>query len=693
MQDFFLALLNLALSAGWLAIAILLLRLIFPRLPKGIRMGMWALLGLRLCLPVSFESVLSLIPSRETLPPEILLSPAPKIESGIPAINAAVNPIISEALAPELGNSVNPMQVVLYVAGVIWVIGAAAMLLYGAISWLRLRWRVRISLPYGADAQLCDDIDTPFILGILRPRIYLPSGLSEKDVQPVLLHERAHLSRGDHIWKPLGFLLLSVYWFHPLFWLAFQAFARDIEYACDERVIRNMDIAARKSYSEALLAASVRRYSLACPLAFGETDVKGRLKAVLSYKKPAFWVGIAGIVLCVALAVGFLTDPIRPRWQSDNAGITGLTCGAEYTDIVFSHEYDTLSGKNPRIEVRWENGTADKTLCFGEGFMLMRGEENLCEDKVFPLPRIQVSPGGEYLDVISLSDFALTPGSYRLVKHFWFADEEKTAYEAYINFTVGPIASFLGKCYSFDPESELILAEPSGLTLYIPDVGGSIYLGAELLGEYDTYTELTRENFDPLFTREQQSWARTLRRNNNIAIAVHDYGKGLFWYLLEQKNGEILFIEGETETRRIRGVYPLREIAIADGAGETADPWGITMEVLIGDRDTLEFVLRQDKAVSVKGELTTGPEFQVFRLKEGEYVPCTPLSQPFYDAVLYTIPAGGEVKIQSNLYPYMPLLPGTYGITKEVRQQMPDGSYTVRTYATYFSILGEVIYN
>ncbi len=692
MQDFFLELFNLALSAGWLALAILIVRLLFPRLPKGMRMGMWALLGLRLCLPFSLESALSLIPSRETLPPEILLSPTPEIESGIPAFNAVVNPVLSGALAPEMGASVNPMQVLLFIAGVIWAVGGAAMLLYGAISWLRLRWRVRVSAPYGTDALLCDGIDTPFILGLFRPRIYLPSAISEEQAAQVLLHERAHLSRRDHIWKPLGFLLLTVYWFHPVFWFAFRAFAKDIEYACDARVIRDMDLAARKSYSEALLAASVRRYSLACPLAFGEEDIRGRLKAVLSYKKPAFWLSIVGVVLCIALAVGFLTDPVHPRWQSDNVGITGLSCGAEYENVVFAHEYDTLSGKNPHIGMRWENQTEDRTLCFGEMFMLYRGEERIDVDKVFPLTALMISPGRGASDTICLADIELTPGDYRLVKQFWFADDPDTKHEAYIRFCVGSIASFLGKCYSFDPESELILAEPSGLTLYVPDVGGCIYLGAELLGEYDTYTELTRENFDLLFEKEKRSEARTLRRNNNITVAVRDYGKGLFWYLLEQKNGEIWFVEGETEKHRIRGAYRLREVEITGDGTETVDPWGVTMEVLIGDRDTLEFILRQDETVSLEGTLTTGPEFQIFRLKDGEYVPCKPVSQPYYDSVLHTVPAGGEVKIQSDLHPYMPLTPGTYGIAKEVRQQMPDGSYLVRTYAAYFSILGEIFY-
>ena len=692
MQDFFLELFNLALSAGWLALAILIVRLLFPRLPKGMRMGMWALLGLRLCLPFSLESALSLIPSRETLPPEILFSPAPEIESGIPAVNAVLNPVISGALAPEMGASVNPMQVLLFIAGVIWAVGGAAMLLYGAISWLRLRWRVRISVPCGADALLCDGIDTPFILGLFRPRIYLPSGISEEHAAQVLLHERAHLARRDHIWKPLGFLLLAVYWFHPVFWFAFRAFAKDIEYACDARVIRDMDLAVRKSYSEALLAASVRRYSLACPLAFGEEDVRGRLKAVLSYKKPAFWLSIVGVVLCIALAVGFLTDPVRPRWQSDNIGITGLTCRAECTDIVFDHEYDTLSGRDPHIEVRWENRTSDRTLCFGDEFMLFSGPDQLREENISELTKNSLGPGSEYKQKLSFAGLELAPGQYSLHKNFCFADDPDTVYEAYINFIVGPIASFLGKCYSFDEPSDLILEELSGITLYVPDVGGCIYLNSKIIGEYDTYTELTRENFDLLFEKEKRSEARTLRRNNNITVAVHDYGKGLFWYLLEQKNGEIWFIEGETEKHRIRGAYRLREITPPEAESQESDPWGITMETIMGDGYDLTINLYRDGTVPVDGKLSTGPEFQIFRLKNGEYVPCTPLDVLAFDTVMYPLPESGKLSIPGTLWSYRPLLPGTYAVTKTVRLENPDGSYIDRTYAHYFAILGEVYY-
>ncbi|MBR6556062.1 MAG: hypothetical protein IKT60_01400, partial [Clostridia bacterium] len=692
MQALFLELFNLALSAGWLALAILIVRLIFPRLPKGIRMGMWALLGLRLCLPFSLESALSLIPSRETLPPEILLSPTPEIESGIPAVNAVVNPVLSGALAPEVGASVNPMQVLLFIAGVIWAVGGAAMLLYGAISWLRLRWRVRVSAPYGTDALLCDGIDTPFILGLFRPRIYLPSAISEESAAQVLRHERAHLARRDHIWKPLGFLLLAVYWFHPVFWFAFCAFAKDIEYACDARVIRDMDLAARKSYSEALLAASARRYSLACPLAFGEEDVRGRLKAVLSYKKPAFWLSIVGIVLCIGLAVGFLTDPVSLPWQSDNVGITGLTCGAEYENIVFAHEYDTLSGRDPRIEVRWENKTADRTLCFGETFRIFRGEEQIGEDKFFSLTQIQISPGRELTDTIYLKGLELIPGDYRLVKYFWFADDPDTKHEAYIDFVVGPIASFLGKCYSFDEPSDLILEELSGITLYVPDVGGCIYLGAELLGEYDTYTELTRENFDLLFDKEKRSEARVLRRNNNITVVVYDYGKGLFRYLLEQKNGEIWFIEGETEKHRIRGAYRLREITPPEAESQESEPWGITMETIMGDGYDLTINLYRDGTVPVDGKLSTGSEFQIFRIQNGELIPYIPLDTLVFDLVMYMLPENGKLSLPGSLRPYGPLTPGTYAITKTVRLEKPDGSYIDRTYAHYFAILGEVYY-
>ena len=323
MSVIFLKLLNLSISASWLVLVVLVLRLVLKRAPKWVDVLLWGMVALRLMLPFSIESALSLIPSAETLSPEVVqFDPAPTITSGVELIDNAVNPSLSESFAAAPLASVNPLYVWTYLAGWVWLIGLAAMLLYALVSYLRLRRRVSASIPLRENIYVCDEVASPFILGILRPRIYLPSALDEAQRGSVLSHERAHLARRDHWWKPLGFALLAVYWFNPLLWLAYTLLCRDIELACDERVLCGMDAGQVKDYSSALLACSVpRRMLAACPLAFGEVGVGARVKNALRYKKPAFWVVAASVAVCVVVAVCFLTNP---RTDTDAAGLVGF---------------------------------------------------------------------------------------------------------------------------------------------------------------------------------------------------------------------------------------------------------------------------------------------------------------------------------------------------------------------------------
>ena len=323
MSVIFLKLLNLSISASWLVLVVLVLRLVLKRAPKWVDVLLWGMVALRLMLPFSIESALSLIPSAETVSPEVVqFDPAPTITSGVTIIDNAVNPSLSESFAAAPLASVNPLYVWTYLAGWVWLIGLGAMLLYALVSYLRLRRRVSVSLPIQDHIYLCDAISSPFILGVVKPRIYLPSGLDEVQRQNVLAHEQAHLARRDHWWKPLGFALLAVYWFNPVLWLAYTLLCRDIELACDERVIRTMDESAVKTYSTVLLACSMpRKAVITCPLAFGEVGVKERVKNALRYKKPAFWVVAASVAVCVVVAVCFLTDPPT---DTDAAGLVGF---------------------------------------------------------------------------------------------------------------------------------------------------------------------------------------------------------------------------------------------------------------------------------------------------------------------------------------------------------------------------------
>lgn len=330
MADLFLTVLDMSLSASWIILAVLAARLVLKKAPKWMICSLWALVALRLLCPISLESSFSLIPDvdfsqdvpvqNETIPQraygEILssegevlvrkpMNPTGKTWGEILSSDGEI--LVSKELQPSAAAKTGYDTLSL-----LWGIGILLLLGYAAVSYLRIRSKVQVSIDLGNHVYLCDYIDTPFILGILKPKIYLPSEMDPKDAAHVLSHERAHLKRRDHWWKPLGFVLLSLHWFNPLMWVAYVLLCRDIELACDEKVVRNFAGPEKKAYSEALLKCSVPRHLIAaCPLAFGEVSVKQRVKSVLHYKKPRFWIILTTVVIAIVVAVCFLTDPPR----------------------------------------------------------------------------------------------------------------------------------------------------------------------------------------------------------------------------------------------------------------------------------------------------------------------------------------------------------------------------------------------
>lgn len=312
MENIFLRILNISITAGWIVLAVIVLRLLLKKAPKWISCLLWAVVGLRLVLPFSIESIFSLIPTASTVDPDIVYQASPSVNTGIDAVNSVVNPIITGSFSPNPGDSANPLQIWLFIAAWAWVIGIAAMLIYTLISYIILRVKVSSAVRLEGNIYQSERVASPFILGVLRPRIYLPFNISDNDRSHVIAHERAHLKRLDHLIKPISFVLLSVYWFNPLMWIAYILLCRDIELACDEKVIRSMETEEKRDYSKALLDLSIRRRSIAaCPLAFGEVGVKARIKSVMNYKKPAFWIIIAALILCIVVSVCFLTDPVN----------------------------------------------------------------------------------------------------------------------------------------------------------------------------------------------------------------------------------------------------------------------------------------------------------------------------------------------------------------------------------------------
>lgn len=335
MESLFIKLLNNSISAGWLVLAVLLARLLLKKGPKNLRCALWALVGLRLVLPVRLQSVFSLVPSAVTVSENIMLDPSPAINSGISALDKSVNPVVAASFTPEPWASANPLQILIFAASVVWLAGLAALLLYSAVSWLRLRHRVAESVPLRDNIRLCHQVDSPFVLGMIKPRIYLPFGMDEGSMELVIAHEQAHIRRRDNLTKPLAFLLLAVYWFNPLMWISYILLCRDMELACDERVLRKRS-GIRKAYASALLLCSVpHRTAAVCPVAFGELGVKQRIKSILNDKKPALWLTAAAVVLIVVLALCFLTDPTGLRFDTK----TNPVVSAESVDLRLSEPF------------------------------------------------------------------------------------------------------------------------------------------------------------------------------------------------------------------------------------------------------------------------------------------------------------------------------------------------------------------
>ncbi len=310
MSRFFLTVVNMSISASWIVIAVLLLRMLLIKAPRWMNVLLWGIVAVRLICPFSVESILSLIPSSETVSTEIMMSKDPCIDSGVELINNVLNPVISNSFTPMPEESANPLQIWIPVAAAVWLFAVAVFLLYMAISCICIKKKVSTAFLYGENIYQSEYVSSPFVLGIIKPRIYLPFHIKEQDIEYVISHEQAHIARFDHIWKPIGFLLLSIHWFNPLMWLGYILFCRDIELACDERVIKELNNVGRVDYSQALLNCSAgRRTVSACPLAFGEVGVRSRVKKVLNYKKPALGFVIIAVIALVAASVCLLTDP------------------------------------------------------------------------------------------------------------------------------------------------------------------------------------------------------------------------------------------------------------------------------------------------------------------------------------------------------------------------------------------------
>lgn len=367
----FLKLANISISASWLVLAILVLRLVLKKAPKWVNVLLWGIVAVRLICPFTIESALSLIPSTQTIPMNIEMAAKPAIDSGVEAVNSMVNPMIAASFTPNPAASANPLQIWIPLAAVIWAFGMVLMFLYTAISYWRLNRRINTAVLYRDNIFQSEHISSPFVLGIIKPKIYLPFHMNEQDLQHVVAHEQAHIRRKDHWWKPVGFLLLTVYWFNPLMWVAYVLLCRDIELACDEKVIEELNSEQRANYTQALVACSVnRRMISACPLAFGEVDVKERVKSIMNYRKPTFWIIVVSTVACAIVAICFLTNPVE---QDVVPGIYGSIDSSKWNITL---EIDNVTPKGATIKLIQDGGYLPNRLFYGDDYSIERYENS-----------------------------------------------------------------------------------------------------------------------------------------------------------------------------------------------------------------------------------------------------------------------------------------------------------------------------
>lgn len=389
LRQLFVGSLNLAVAASWLIVVLLLLRPLLKRLaPKWVLCALWALVAVRLVCPVALQSDLSVyrlagdaVQSSGQVTyfqdtgfcGDVRYRPAtllPGVSAETPSTPDSTV-LDATTAADAIPQPQTPARSVdMNLPSILWAVGIYVMLMLALAGYLSLREDVAASIPLEGNVYLCDSIKSPFILGMFRPRIYLTSGMDEAARVCVLRHERAHLRRGDHLWKPLGFLLLAVYWYNPLVWAAYILFCRDMELACDERVIRDMAAEERAAYSQALLDCSRgRHWVAACPLAFGEVGVKTRVKAVLWYKKPAFWAVLAAVVVCAVVAVCFLTNPKGTENEEPDLSLANYH---NVATIAYQTDTVTLTGYAGDVETT-SGSTLGKLLSNADWTFLREG--------------------------------------------------------------------------------------------------------------------------------------------------------------------------------------------------------------------------------------------------------------------------------------------------------------------------------
>ena len=591
MAGIFLKIVNMSISACWIVLAIILLRIVLKKAPKWINCVLWGIAGLRLVMPFSFESIFSLIPSAETIT-KVPDSPRPHVDFGVSVIDNQVNDYLQgnyfEGVSRPMGNFVD----ITTILAIVWVVGIVVLLIYTLVSFLRLKSKIGTAILLRDNIYQSESVVSPFVLGIIKPKIYLPFNMNEQDMEHVIAHEQAHIRRKDHLWKPLGFLILTLHWFNPMVWLGYILLCRDIELACDEKVVKELNNEQRADYSQALLTCSVnRRMIAACPIAFGEVGVKDRVKSVLNYKKPAFWIIVVAIITSIAVAVCFLTNPKKNNLldierQQSGSDLTGVSL-----DIISSD----LSAPDPFIELEWVNDTSNNLL-FGEAFTVFYNENgnwencSIDEDTVWHLIGYLIEPESTTKKTYKLNGQIMTqPGKYRFETSFNIDGQAEPKYKAWIEFELEEGVDGI-TVHTFKP---IELVYDDGMYSFVQTVDAAptymIVNSMQLLEKIDgkvsdplgTFEEiiLNKDNFDSRFKgNSDYSWLgndtlKSLKDNNKRIWQLYGDANAetpRLYILLEQKDGTFYLGHGyynfnsvspvNPDDSHIRWLYKLNEV-------------------------------------------------------------------------------------------------------------------------------------
>lgn len=590
MSALFLKILDMSITASWLVLAVIILRPLLTKAPKWIRGILWSFVALRLVIPISIESIFSMMPRFNSSPVTLYETKTEAVVLDLPTFNQTVDSLISNP-----SDSVDPMQILIFVLSIVWGIGIILMLSYMTVTYLLIKKKVREAVLLEDNIWVCDRIATPFILGVIKPKIYLPTLMNSTDTEYVIAHEKAHIKRLDYLWKPFAFLLLCVYWFNPLLWVAYALLCKDIELACDEKVLNELGTQIKKPYCEALVNCSISRKSIsACPLAFGENGVKARIKSVLTFKKAGIVITALSLSLAIIVAVGFLTDPETEEKPSDDSEIsqtqeTQNPSFATNNNVVISANSFGFDKGKPYMTITLKNNSDQNVVLYGQDFYILDGDKVVEPNGTViyePIASILKSSESDFL-TLDLQDYTLKDNKvYRLVKNFKIEGSDKT-YGGFIDFKIDSreVKGTLLSCVGTTDDDSYVDNAFGNVPLYLFGDDNVLYSneynGKEHIiknwypiGKLEKFN-VTKKDFRGISLVKWNSGSESVDSiitNNKSALRCVNDEETFYYKLLQQKDGSYYLIEGWTGND---GIYRVIKMQVA-----TSEPLAVNKVTL-----------------------------------------------------------------------------------------------------------------